>query len=107
MLSKEETEKAKERISKSLEDVWFGILYSQEEKAEDEKILLQYVNQLEQENNKQNKIIDAMAKAISGGILTKEQWCPLLSKEGGCHANDTCLQCLKQYFEKKVESKNE
>ena len=61
--------------------------------------------ELEQKNNKQNKIIDEMAKEINAKVLTKEQWCPLLSKEGGCHANDTCLQCLKQYFEKKVEKK--
>lgn len=88
------------------------------------KTLLQYIDQLEksdaskeqssmdyynkykelkQENSNQNKIIDEMAKAINGGILRKEQWCPLLSKEKGCYKDDTCLKCLKQYFEKKVE----
>lgn len=47
MLSKEEIEKAKERISKSLNDGLFSTLYSQEENEEDEKILLAYIKQLE------------------------------------------------------------
>lgn len=47
MLSKEEIAKAKERISKSLNDVLFATLYSQEENEEDEKILLAYIKQLE------------------------------------------------------------
>lgn len=60
MLSKEEIEKAKERISKSLEDVWFGTLYSQEENDEDEKTLLQYIQELETEKQ---KLIDILEKA--------------------------------------------
>ena len=47
MLSKEEIGRAKERISKSLNDVLFSTLYSQEENEEDEKILLAYIKQLE------------------------------------------------------------
>ncbi len=43
MLSKEEIEEAKERISKGIEDVCFSTLYSQEENEADEKILLQYI----------------------------------------------------------------
>ncbi len=37
MLSKEEIEKAKERIQNSLNDICFAILYSQEQNDEDEK----------------------------------------------------------------------
>lgn len=51
MLSKEEIAKAKERISKSLNDVLFSTLYSQEENEEDERILLAYIEQLETENH--------------------------------------------------------
>lgn len=47
MLSKEEIARAKERISKSLNDDLFAVLYSQEENEEDEKILLTYIKQLE------------------------------------------------------------
>ena len=56
MISKEEIEKAKERIQKSLNDILFKTLYSQEENDEDEKILLQYIDQLEQENNKPSEV---------------------------------------------------
>lgn len=47
MLSKEKIARAKERVSKSLNDVWFTALYSQEENEEDERILLAYIKQLE------------------------------------------------------------
>ena len=102
MLSKEEIEKAKERISKSLEDVWFGTLYSQEENDEDEKTLLQYIKELEADNyelnnrlndyieerDKQNKVIDEMANKIyEEGIIWENK------------------EKVKQYFEKKVEGK--
>ena len=50
MLNKEEIKKAKERIQNSLNDICFATLYSQEQNDEDEKTLLQYIRQLEQEN---------------------------------------------------------
>ncbi len=63
MVSKEEIEGAKERISKSLEDICFATLYSQEENDKDEKTLLQYIEELEisnteldKENNRLEKI---------------------------------------------------
>ena len=46
----QEIEKAKKRIQNSLNDVCFATLYSQEQNNEDERILLQYIDQLEQEN---------------------------------------------------------
>lgn len=50
MLSKEEIEEAKQRILKSLNDVIFCTLYSQEENDKDEKILLEYIDYLERKN---------------------------------------------------------
>lgn len=52
MLSKEEIEKAKERISKSLNDVLYSTLYSQEKNEEDEKTLLAYIEELESDKQK-------------------------------------------------------
>ena len=114
MLSKEEIEKAKERIQNSLNDVWFGVLYSQEERDEDEKILLQYIQELEtsneeldKENNRlekieferdmANKIIDEMSKQLAGiAIWNNEKEEPLILGD---------KEEAKQYFEKKVEEK--
>ena len=67
--------------------------------------LYKEIRKLEQENNKQSKIIDEMAKEVNAKVLTKEKWCPLLRREKGCYDDDTCLKCIKQYFEKKVEGK--
>lgn len=57
MINKEDIEKAKERISKSLKDVLFSTLYSQEENEKDEIILLSYIEQLE---TKREKIIEKL-----------------------------------------------
>ncbi len=62
MLSKEEIEEAKERISKGIEDVCFSTLYSQEENEADEKILLQYIKELEISNKELNKENDRLEK---------------------------------------------
>ncbi len=89
-MSKEEIEKAKERLKNLEEDAalfstgWKERLKDNEKQAIE--TLLQYIDQLEQENNKQNKIIDEMAdKIYEEGIIwdNKEQ--------------------VKQYFEKKVD----
>ena len=58
MLSKEEIEKARENITKYLNDIWFGTLYSQEENDRDEKILLEYIEQLESDNYELNNRIN-------------------------------------------------
>ena len=57
-MSKEKIEKAKERIQKSLNDILFKTLYSQEENDEDEKILLQYIKELEADNYECNNIVN-------------------------------------------------
>ena len=58
--------------------------------------LLQYIAKLEQENNKQNKIIDAMANFILDTDYIKNN-----------RSNEDyyikCVEEIKQYFEKKVE----
>ncbi len=61
MPSKEEIEKAKENITKYLNDIWFGTLYSQEENDRDEKILLEYIDQLESDKQ---KLIEKLEKKI-------------------------------------------
>lgn len=63
MVSKEEISRAKERISKSLNDVWYGTLYSQEENEEDEKILLDYIDQLENKVKELEKENDKLTYA--------------------------------------------
>ena len=96
-MNKEEIEKAKERIQKSLNDILFKTLYSQEENDEDEKTLLQYIEQLEfqlqtkekvheydvnmidevkgesvklyNKIDKLNKMIDEMAEQLAGIVI--------------------------------------
>ncbi len=100
-MNKEEIEKAKEILNKFINNEiqrdklerdnrcggWkIGDTYKHLELNPATETLLQYIDQLEQENNKQNKIIDEMAdKIYEEGIIwdNKEQ--------------------VKQYFEKKVE----
>ena len=60
---------------------------------------------LYKEIDKQNKIIDEMAEEINAETLDKIDWCKLYNK-GICGYDDTCLKCLKQYFERKVEEDN-
>ena len=55
-------------------------------------------------HNTQVKIIDEMAKELTEERLSKFDWCPLL-KGKGCRDEDTCLECIKEYFKKKVEEK--
>ena len=62
-------------------------------------------NQLEQENKKQNKIINEMALAISSYDI-EEEICknlatPFCNNEPLRVTADVCARCVKQYFEKK------
>ncbi len=95
MLSKEEIEKAKE---------WLNWMKKQELFLPYISNILKYIDQLEQENNKQNKIIDEMTKVIiASGI------CDYFIKDNCKHYagenKKLCDECIKQYFEKKVEEK--
>ena len=61
------------------------------------KTLIQYINQLEEKNNKQNKMIDEMVKQLTTLALwdNQNERVVLVKTE----------QDIKQYFEKKVEEK--
>ncbi len=113
MPSKEEIEKAKEMLNK-LKDYkvlvggGFVEILTEEEKGAIET-LLQYIDQLEQENKKQNKIINEMALAISSYDID-EEICknlatPFCNNEPLRVTADVCARCVKQYFEKKGEGK--
>ena len=60
------------------------------------------IAELQQENNKQNKIIDEMAKWIFNKDYTENS---LLIHRDDYYSN--CIKQVKQYFEKKVEEDNE
>ena len=113
MLSKEEIEKAKENITKYLNDIWFGTLYSQEENDRDEKILLEYIDQLESDKQKLIEKLEEGIKAVDkcynelltdvGGIkiinvtgLTKKEKEEIINKRN-------CLLVQKYCYEEILE----
>ena len=105
MLSKEEIEKAKETMSH-----WVDYEKQNKEKINkaDELIgiqqtLLQYIDQLEQENNKQNKIIEEIAMWIYDKDYNNQEILLLQERYEDYYSNN--LTKIKQYFEKKVEEK--
>ena len=62
-------------------------------------------NQLEQENNRLNKMIDEMAMEIAS-CDNDETFCKKVYPDNSCEGNGIpCWDCVKQYFEKKVEEK--
>ena len=106
MLSEEEIEKAKEdskdiinKLNKHKDKDFIVRLYYRNKPIEDIlQVLLQYIDQLEQENNKQNKIIDEMANFILDTDYEK-------NKNSNKDYYIRCVNEVKQYFEKKVEEK--
>ena len=112
-MSKEEIEKAKERLQE-IKEFWLNYNYATEEgkkslieKAEAIEILLQYIQELEQENNKQNKIIDEMTEylAIIRDCPNEDKDANLDCENRCSNDNDLYTKCWKLYFEKKVEEK--
>ena len=120
MLSKEEIEKAKERLS----NLGKSIQVNCKEKsnmATSIKILLQYIQELEisnkeldKENNrlekieferdKANKIIDEMLEEYEyNARCNLKNFCDEEMRKDKCKQD--CRACIKQYFEKKVEGK--
>ena len=117
MLNKEEIEKAKENVKNSYVMATKHCLDDENKQLKESiETLLQYIdqlelekdtlrfiqwcdtdriNQLEQENNKQNKIIDEMAKVI----------CMLDTFDNYDTWNNDISE-VKQYFEKKVNESN-
>ena len=75
-------------------------------KVQEQRNLLKYKTDKIQ---KQEKVIDEMAKDLNAQTLKKEMWCPLANKnlelygKLACSADMTCLKCLKKYFYRKVE----
>ena len=111
MFSKEEIEKAKEMLN-NLKDykVLVGGCFVKiltEEENDAIETLLQYINQLEQENNKLNNINDEMAEELA--IVSD---CPNEDKGANLDCENRCTnddsiyaECWKQYFEKKGKEK--
>ena len=105
-MSKEEIEKAKEIAQNYIKDTPiapYDCLMNEERKSAE--TLLKYIDQLEQENDTQNKIIDEMAEYLA---IVRD--CPNEDKganldcENRCSNDDSIyVECWKQYFEKKVE----
>ena len=98
-MSKEEIEKAKSWLS--------ALDINSEFEAISKEILLQYIEKLEQENKKLDKMIDEMAKSF-----TETETCPNekfeadLDCENRCSIDDELIkECWKQYFEEKVEGR--
>ncbi len=90
--------------------------YTVDEMAEAIETLLQYIDQLEQENNKLNKINNEMVGSFYKlyqkipGTMHKffENGKPCeygYDKETNECKEINCKPCIKQYFEKKVEEK--
>ena len=122
-MSKEEIEKAKEMLNKLkdykvLSSSNFQELLTEEEKDAIET-LLHYIDQLEADNyelnnrlndyiendKKQNKIIDEMAIEIASSD-NYDTFCKEVYPNNSCEDNGIpCWDCVKQYFEKKVEEK--
>ena len=92
MLNKEEIEKAKDDLMFFNEGD-----YITREMNKSVDILEEYIKELEQENNKLNKMTDEMINYIEEidytGSLCKME------------CSGDCKPCIKQYFEKKVEEK--
>ena len=103
MLSKEEIEKAKDVLNnfkllflKNIKENTDTYICNHYTKVFRDNIetLLQYTKQLEQENNKESKMIDEMAKYI------KEPYQLYIFK-----GRMSKITAIKQYFEKEVEGK--
>ncbi len=111
MLSKEEIEKAivqnEDIITYKADKDFRGLTSSEKTLLENNRKIKEYIDQLEQENNKQNKIIDEMALAIASYDIDEEicknQVMPLCDKSSLEVTVDVCAKCIKQYFEEKVE----
>ncbi len=94
----------------SKEDIEERIKYAKSDFTDGIEILLEIIDQLEQENNKLNKIIDEMAKQLDElqYIAGPDKDCFIpreYSDINDCVRKTSCIECIKQYFEKKVEGK--
>lgn len=98
MLSKEEIEKAKENITKYLNDIWFGTLYSQEENDRDEKILLEYIDQLESDKQKLIEKLEKRRKQNNnkyGRAIDNDEFPEMYEYSGQVEEDDYLLSIVK------------
>ena len=115
MLSKEEIEKAKEFMKFYKNDclnIEINNIENYETGNDGEFIyknietLLQYTDQLEQENNKLNKINNEMVDCIWNYDICEYEITDYTYRKCEYISDDEenpCKECIKQYFEKKVE----
>ena len=91
------------------EEIEERIKYAKSNFTDGIEILLEIIEKLEQENNKQSKMIGEMALVIASydidAEICKNQVTPLCNKNSLEVTVDVCVKCLKQYFENKVEGK--
>ena len=78
--------------------------YSKEKLKESILIALNLINKQQKEKEKKNKIIDLMSYAMTHEDIPQEEYC--IWRDMSCElmgGNKECKNCIKQYFENKVE----
>lgn len=68
--------------------------------------VLSMLKEQQEENKKKDKIIDLMSEWISERCFYKDDYsnsCEII--QDSCSKEDNCKDCIKQYFERKVEEK--
>ena len=107
-----EQREAIDRLRRGLDDIWFATLYSQEEMDKDIDTVLSLIKAQQEEISKYktlyeralsdvvkaDKIIDLMADYIGKEDIT-EIFC-----DGKIGCDENCKTCVKQYFERQVNS---
>lgn len=100
ILSKEEIERAKGWLS--------ALDVNSEFEAISKEIILSYIEELEKENSKQNKMIDEMVDCIYNYDICDYEITDYTYRKCEYIADDEekpCKECIKEYFEKKAEEK--
>ena len=75
---------------------------------ENEKALAEYMKWQKQELGQKDKIIDLMAETINNHDID-EDICKQMGQKANCNEfedTEKCKECIKQYFERKVENGN-
>lgn len=74
--------------------------------AKEGQTVLSMLKEQQEENKKKDKIIDLMSEWISERCFYKDDYsnsCEII--QDSCSKEDNCKDCIKQYFERKVEEK--
>lgn len=97
----EEEEKAIEELESATNIFNYVVTYEKDYLIESIKVVLNLIQKLQEENKKKDKIIDLMAEELENQFLHCEPcW---LDNEVKCKNYSNCIDCIKQYFEEKVE----